>query len=327
MSYPNEVVTRANEITSARRLAAEQTQRARHREISEKAPDIIKYEAQLAETGLAVLKALTMGGDAQKYIKELSEQNLNIQKCIRNELVKAGYPADYLETPYTCKSCEDTGFKAGVACSCRKALLAELNAAELEKVSPAKYCRFDNFDINLYDEAPDDVYGIPQRERMSDILEYCKNYADDFDSESCSLYMHGATGLGKTHLSLAIANVAVRKGYNVIYASAQNLFTALEKDKFGNYGADSLDEYLDCDLLIIDDLGSEFTTQYTVSELYNIINTRINTSKPVIISTNLTETEFEKKYTQRITSRIIGSYESLLFVGRDIRQIKSKSEE
>ena len=135
--------------------------------------------------------------------------------------------------------------------------------------------------------------------------------------------MHGATGLGKTHLSLAIANEVTKKGFQVVYDTAQNIFSSLEKEKFSyNNSYDRENEILGCDLLIIDDLGSEFITNFTTAALYNIINTRINRSKPVIISTNLTETELEDKYTQRVTSRIIGNYVSLLFLGKDIRQLK-----
>ena len=324
MSYPKEVILQANAIALKRKADAEQIQRTRHSEIIGKLPDIPKYEAELAKTGLSVVKALTMGENAEKYIKELSELNLRIQSLIKNELEKAGYPRDYLETPYTCKICSDTGFSEGRACACRKALLKELNVARLERVSPARFCRFDNFDVSLYDEDIDPKYGISPRERMSDILEYCKCYAEDFDTDSGSLYMHGATGLGKTHLSLAIANVASEKGCNVLYYSAQNLLSILAKEEFRNIPGDTENDVLECDLLIIDDLGSEFSTQFTVSALYNILNTRINLSKPVIINTNLTEEELEQRYTQRITSRIIGSCEPLLFVGRDIRQIKGE---
>ena len=160
---------------------------------------------------------------------------------------------------------------------------------------------------------------------MSEILEYCKCYAEDFSPDSESLYMHGATGLGKTHLSLAIANVVAEKGFRVIYDSAQNLLSSLEKEKFSYSNSGEREkEVLECDLLIIDDLGSEFSTQFTTAAVYNIVNTRNNRSKPVIISTNLTDTELEAKYSQRITSRIIGEYVSLLFIGRDIRQLKNK---
>ncbi len=325
MSYSSATLSKAAQILESRRNKAQRTQLARHLEVTEKLPIISQYEAQLSETGLSVVKAIGMGSDAEEYIKQLSEINLEMQSRIKSLLKENGYPENYLEVPYTCTNCSDTGYKGGYICECRKELLKELAKKELAAVSTSDKCRFDNFLINYYPLPVDSVLGVSPQKRMGDILEYCKCYAEDFDSESESLYMHGATGLGKTHLSLAIANVVAEKGYRVIYDSAQNLLSSLEKEKFSYSGTNEREkEILDCDLLIIDDLGSEFSTQFTVAAIYNIVNTRINRSKPVIISTNLSETELEAKYTQRITSRIIGNYVSLLFLGKDIRQIKNK---
>ena len=323
MSYSNQTYLKAAQTLEKRRKKAERIQLARKLEISEKIPDISKYEAQLSATGLAVIKAIGMGENAEEYIAQLSQINLSIQESIKRLLTQNGYPEDYLEIPYTCKKCNDTGFSGGYVCECRKALLKETAMQELASVSASAKCTFENFDVSYYPLPVDQNLGVSPQNRMKSVAEYCRCYAEDFDSESESLYLHGATGLGKTHLSLAIANVVTEKGYNVIYDSAQNIFTSLEREKFSYSGNGEREkELLDCDLLIIDDLGSEFATSFTTSALYNIINTRINRSKPVIISTNLTETELEDKYTQRVTSRIIGNYVSLLFLGKDIRQLK-----
>lgn len=322
MSFTVKNIEAAAQILSDRQKAAENLRSERHREVKAKIPEIAAYEAQLAASGLAVVKAFGMGKDAEEYIKGLSEINLTIQKKIKELLKANGYPENYLETPYTCKKCNDTGFNGAYGCSCRKQLLIDLAIKDLERVSPASRCRFDNFKLDYYSNAIDPKFKISPREQMQIIFEYTKDYSADFDSKSGSLYLCGSTGLGKTHLSLAIANVVVRKGYNVIYDSASNLFTRLEKEKFSNdKSGEAQEEMLNCDLLIIDDLGSEFSTQFTVSELYNILNTRLNLAKPTIISTNLTETELEAKYTQRVTSRIIGNFTPLQFIGRDIRQI------
>lgn len=324
MSYSKATLIKVAQKLESRRNKAQRTQLARHLEVTEKLPVISKYENQLSETGLSVVKAIGMGSDAQEYIKQLSEMNLAVQDKIKSLLKENGYPEDYLETPYVCKTCSDTGFKGGYVCECRKNLLKELAKEELASVSTSDRCNFENFSINYYPQPIDSTLGVSPQKRMADILEYCKCYAEDFDTESESLYMHGATGLGKTHLSLAIANVVAENGYRVIYDTAQNILSSLEKEKFSYSGSNEREkEILNCDLLIIDDLGSEFSTQFTVAAIYNIVNTRINRSKPVIISTNLTEAELEAKYTQRITSRIIGNYVSLLFLGKDIRQIKN----
>lgn len=327
MSYSKQILSAADSALVARRAQALNIHSARRAEIAKKVPEITAYEAQLADTGLAAAKAFAAGDDADKYFERLSSENLRLQALIKGALVKSGYPADYLDIPYTCKICSDTGFSEGKVCSCRKQLLKELNIAALHAVSPAARCRFDNFDLSYYPDEVIPALGFSPRERMSDIYDYCKSYAEDFDEDSGSIYMHGPTGLGKTHLSLAIANVAAQKGYNVYYGSAQSIFSELEREKFSYSGSSAAsDRILGCDLLIIDDLGSEFVTQFTVAALYDIINTRINLSKPVILSTNLTDAELEAKYTQRFTSRIIGSYESLIFFGNDIRQIKGNGD-
>ena len=159
---------------------------------------------------------------------------------------------------------------------------------------------------------------------MESVLNYCKEYAADFSRRSPSLLLYGKTGLGKTHLSLAIAGKAVEEGYGVIYSSAQNLFNKLEKDKFGKADTNTEETILDCDLLIIDDLGAEFTTQFTVSALYNIVNSRELEGKPTIISTNLMPEQLTKAYGERIASRILSNYVMLYFDGSDIRQIKTR---
>lgn len=323
MSYGKETLLKATQILEGRRNKAHRIQLAHHMEITEKIPEISKYEAKLAETGLAVVKAFGMGKDAQNYISQLSELNITLQKAIRSLLIENGYPEDYLETPYFCKKCGDTGFVEGYICECRTQLLKEIAKDKLASVSQSANCTFDNFNLDYY-PLSDEATGVSPRKRMAEVLEYCKSYAEDFSTDSESLYLHGATGLGKTHLSLAIANTVAENGYRVIYDTAQNILSALEREKFShNNTGEKEKEILDCDLLIIDDLGSEFSTQFTVSAIYNIINSRLNRSKPVIISTNLTKNAVEERYTQRVTSRIIGGYVSILFLGKDIRQIKN----
>lgn len=324
MSYTREQNITASQILKDRHSAALSAHDVRHAKVVREVPVIAQYEAQLAQTGLDVIKAVGMGEDAQQYIEGLAQVNLNIQKCIKDELVSHGYPENYLDTPWTCPKCEDTGVVGGYICDCKKEVLRQLNVADLESSSPAAVCRFDNFSLDYYSDRPDPMFGISPRERAEEIFEYCRDYADDFDAHSGSLYMNGATGLGKTHLSLAIANVVARKGYNIVYGSAQNILSGLEREKFGgNNSGEEETRVLNCDLLIIDDLGSEFTNTFGTAEIYNIINTRINLDKPVIISTNLSEVEFEKRYSQRVLSRIIGNYTSLSFAGKDIRQIKN----
>lgn len=323
MSYSKTAIAKANAILEKRRSKAERIRLARHMEVTEKIPQINELEQLLSKTGLEVVKAIGMGKDADEYIKNLSEHNLAVQAKIKELLISNGYNEDYLKAPFTCQICNDTGLNGIYFCECRKQLIKEIASSELATVSKSAECTFDTFNLDYYPAPVDSSLGISPQKRMNDVLNYCRCYAEDFDTQSESLFMYGATGLGKTHLSLAIANEVVKKGFNVIYDSAQNIFTSLEKEKFSYSNSGEREkEIMDCDLLIIDDLGSEFITNFTTAALYNIINTRINRSKPVIISTNLTEEELEAKYTQRVTSRLIGNYVSILFLGKDIRQLK-----
>ncbi|MBR3620621.1 MAG: ATP-binding protein [Clostridia bacterium] len=322
MSYSKANLRYTDEVIAKRKSDAEMIQRERQIQVIRKIPEIGRYLKELSGLASGLLRSME-SDDFESMMREITDTNQKAQRKIRSLLVENGYPEDYLDTPYTCPECGDSGFVNGYACSCRKELLSELNVRDLEAVSPARNCRFDNFSLGYYSDISDAQYGVSPREKMEDILEYCKAYAADFDMNSNSVYMCGAPGLGKTHLSLAIANVAARKGYSVVYYSAQNLLSDIEREKFSGARPHTESKALGCDLLIIDDLGSEFSTQFTVSQIYNILNDRINRSKPVIISTNLSPEELEKKYTQRITSRIIGNYTPLFFMGSDIRQIKS----
>ncbi|MBQ6570049.1 MAG: ATP-binding protein, partial [Clostridia bacterium] len=194
---------------------------------------------------------------------------------------------------------------------------------KLNEQSPLKLSSFDDIDINYY--PADGAGAISPRKRMESIIGFCKKYAEDFSLSSQSLLFMGATGLGKTHLSLAIADVVTKKGFGVVYGSAQGFLNQLEQEHFGKNNAQG-DEYrtmlLDCDLLILDDLGSEFSTSFTVSSIYDIINTRILSGKPTIISTNLTLAEIEDRYSERILSRLCGCYKVFKFDGSDIRTMR-----
>lgn len=326
MSYSVANIKYAEQELLRRKMAAEETNAARRREIIKRFPEIGEYIKQIADIDLKILDAIGDKENFDRRICEITEANERVQKIIEEKLVENGYPANYLEIPYTCKKCADTGYIDGITCECRRDLLNQLNVRDLESVSPAKECTFDTFSLDYYSDKVSGGYSISPKEQMQMIYNYCKDYAEDFDSESGSLYMYGETGLGKTHLSLAIANVAARKGYSVFYSSAQTLLADAEREKFGGSDNSNTEKRaIGCDLLIIDDLGCEFLTQYTAAEIYTILNERINRSKPFIISTNLKWEELEKRYTGRLTSRIIGNCTRLLFLGNDIRQIKSEN--
>ena len=321
MAYSKETYKKAEQELAQRRSRALAEGENHHRIAVETVPEILEAEEKMSRAGLATIKAVGMGAaDAKEYIQKLSEINLEAQAQRRLLLKSNGFPEDWLDVHYTCKKCEDKGFVSGIMCGCFKELLKSIEYEKLCSKLPVGNCRFDNFKLDYY---PDGA-GTSPKKRMESVLNYCKAYADDFSRRSPSLLLYGKTGLGKTHLSLAIAGNAVEEGYGVIYSSAQNLFNKLEKDKFGKADANTEEAILDCDLLIIDDLGAEFTTQFTVSALYNIVNSRELESKPTIISTNLMPEQLTKAYGERIASRILSNYVMLYFDGSDIRQIKTR---
>ena len=321
MAYSKETYKKAEQELAQRRSRALAERENHHRIAVETVPEILEAEEKMSRAGLATIKAVGMGAaDAKEYIQKLSEINLEAQAQRRLLLKSNGFPEDWLDVHYTCKKCEDKGFVSGIMCGCFKELLKSIEYEKLCSKLPVGNCRFDNFKLDFY---PDGA-GTSPKKRMESVLNYCKEYAADFSRRSPSLLLYGKTGLGKTHLSLAIAGKAVEEGYGVIYSSAQNLFNKLEKDKFGKADANTEETILDCDLLIIDDLGAEFTTQFTVSALYNIVNSRELEGKPTIISTNLLPEQLTKAYGERIASRILSNYVMLYFDGSDIRQIKTR---
>lgn len=321
MAYSKETYKKAEQELAQRRSRALAERENHHRIAVETVPEILEAEEKMSRAGLATIKAVGMGAaDAKEYIQKLSEINLEAQAQRRLLLKSNGFPDDWLDVHYTCKKCEDKGFVSGIMCGCFKELLKSIEYEKLCSKLPVGNCRFDNFKLDYY---PDGA-GTSPKKRMESVLNYCKAYAADFSRRSPSLLLYGKTGLGKTHLSLAIAGNAVEEGYGVIYSSAQNLFNKLEKDKFGKADANTEEAILDCDLLIIDDLGAEFTTQFTVSALYNIVNSRELEGKPTIISTNLMPEQLTKAYGERIASRILSNYVMLYFDGSDIRQIKTR---
>ena len=324
MSYNEHIFEKAKREISTRRKRAEYEAKQRRDELVTACPEIEEIESEIAKASLDAIRAISMGANAQQYIGNLAKKNLEQQRH-RKDLLKAiCVDEDYLEVKYTCSICEDRGALNGRRCECFKALLKKYAYEELCKCSSVKLSSFNGFRLDFYPPQPDMQTGVSPRDRMEQVLNYCRNWADDFDRGAPSVLMYGATGLGKTHLSLAMAKSALDKGYGVVYGSTQNLLSRLEREKFGKSNSDDSTEQmmLECDLLILDDLGAEFSTSFTISALYNIINTRMTIGLPVIINTNLSFEELEKKYTQRISSRIIGEYTPMEFIGKDIRQLK-----
>lgn len=323
MAYTTDIFDRATRELEKRRERALFEQQSLLDEISEKIPEITALQTQLAQIGLNISKVFFTSNDKQADIEKLKKESLEIQEKKKALLVKHGYSPDCTQIRYTCPICKDTGFINSRRCKCHTELLKELQREKIRKFAPLDECTFESFDTKYY---PDEIMdnSVSPRLKAEKIKESCRKYAASFTKASPSLMFMGSTGLGKTHLSLAIANVAINKGFGVAYGTAQNILNDLQNENFGR--TDNLkyneNDILNCDLLLIDDLGTEFKSSYSTACLYNIINSRIASKKPTIVSTNLTFDELEEKYDQRITSRLTGVYKTLILVGNDIRYIK-----
>ncbi len=310
-------------LLAQRRQSAQVTLDLHQQEIAAAIPQIAELRERLADTGAQLCRlVLAKPNDLATAVERLKQENLSIQQQITDLLVANGYPADYLKIKYSCPTCEDTGYINGKPCTCFTQLLKQISTEQLNHRSPLQLSDFDGFDLSYY---ADSMQGsVIPREQMKKIYQYCMGYAKNFRVDSPSLLFYGNTGLGKTHLSMSIANAVLAQGYSVIYGSAQDLFRQVEKEHFGRADStqDTIGNLLGCDLLILDDLGAEFDSGYYTACLYNIINTRCNLQKPTIVSTNLTPSELKQRYPDRIVSRLLAGYQHLQFVGKDIRQLK-----
>ena len=320
MSYPKEIYLKAERILEKRRDNATMEAEIRANEIRSSLPEVDEIQNKLSRIGLELSQLFFYNGDAQEKVEELRKKSKDLTDERAKILANNGYKPNAMSPEFICPVCEDKGFVGGRICNCHRQLLKDLMKEELRKVAPLDDCTFDNFDTEKYSDKPDEN-GIIPRDRVTKIFDAARRYAQNFNLSSKNLLFIGATGLGKTHLSLAIANVAVNRGFYVCYGTSQNICEDLQSEQFGR---DSDIFYkkrqvLDCDLLVIDDLGTEIDSQYSIATLYNIVNSRILAKKPTIISTNYEPSELFKKYDQRITSRITGEYTAMQFLGTDIR--------
>lgn len=311
--YAHENYRKVKEIIENRRQSAIAEAEARNLEVASLSDDIRAIDEEMRNTGLLLFKTACAGGD----ITPIRERNLFLGEERRRALKKLGLPEDYTEIKYQCEKCSDTGFVGTKMCSCFKEMLITENIRSSGMGMLIEKQSFENFSLDRYKNSPDEY------RRMELNFNVAKEFADNFGHGGKNLLFIGKTGTGKTHLSTAIAKKVIEKGFEVLYDSAQNIVTAYEDDRFkSGYGPyePKGTKYIECDLLIIDDLGTEFVNQFTVSCLYNLLNTRQNKNLSTVISTNLTAEELARKYEDRIYSRLVGrDSKILLFVGSDMR--------
>ena len=280
---------------------------------------LAKNNAEYLECGRAVsalgakLASVALSGNSADLEKLKTELEKLYKK--RESIIEA---AGIGPIEYECEKCADTGYVNGALCECVTAAAGKLMLEDLANGSQSKNCTFENFDLSFYTDEQ-------AKKRMKAVFELAKKYAAGFSGSTReNLLFMGNTGLGKTHLSLAIANEVIKKGYGVIYSPAYNLFGEIEAEHFSKHTNKTYENAVNCDLLIIDDLGGEFVSPYIESVAYNVINTRINNGKPTIINTNLGMARISEIYTPRVASRFIGDYTAKAFLGSDIRQLKNQ---
>ena len=282
----------------------------RRRELHSRLPRIAFIDKQIQAIPFRML-----GGESMDVLSAEAEK-LNEERS--RILASAGYASDYDEPEFECPHCKDSGYIEGLKlCHCVKTMVANSKFAQSRLAGGLTDKTFDSFSLDFYSDSNG------ERTQMEGILNGCRRYARSFPNDSSAgLLFLGGTGLGKTHLSAAIANEVSKRGYSVVYESAQQIFDTCDAVRFNRMELSERNKYENCSLLIIDDLGAECITQYSVSSITSLIDLRIVKGKPTIISTNLTPAAIRKTYGERLLSRLLGEFRTLQFVGKDIRMQK-----
>ena len=325
MAYSQDVISSVQDAFEKKRKRNEENRIMRLNEVYSACPEIEEIDEALKNVRFEIISAISLGkeGCAQK-ISQIKENNLALQRKREKLLEENGFSADYTKEKYDCELCQDTGYISGILCKCYRNALRNKSYEHSGLSRLLKNQAFDTFSL--------DYYKGNEYEEMKNNFEDLLSFANNFECDKRSFLLYGPTGLGKTHLSTAVAKLLIDNGYNVIYETAQNVFSDFEKDRVElsrsrfdfnvTLGEPISNKYLECDLLILDDLGTEMVSQFSVACLYNIINTRLNKGLPIIASTNLTSDEIRKIYHDRITSRLFGEFIIKRFSGQDIRKQK-----
>ena len=299
----------------------------RKKEIYARIPEVQKIEDETSKIGLRLAKAVLLDPNSREKIVKESREKINELKSKKDDLLlKYGFPLDYLEIKYNCNHCKDTGFlKSGQKCKCFKQEIINeaYKMSNLDRVLNNE--NFTNFNFDIFSPIKSEGSKMSPRENMLDIFSICENFVIDFDKDNNdNLLFYGSTGLGKTYMCNCIAKDLLDRGYVVIYQTSFRILEIIEDYKFrkdpSNKSSDqNYKNLFDCDLLIIDDLGTELNNSFTSGEIFNIVNTRLVSGKKIIISTNLTPAQLGKVYTQRTLSRILDKFRIIKFVGNDLR--------
>ena len=324
MRTKNELYQEALRTVARRRQTARAKAEDARAEAEAAVPGLRHAEEEVRVRGIRCALAGAAGKDRTDAAAALTDA----RKKLADLLASSGRPADALEPHFTCRLCEDTGIVDGRTCSCVHKVMQQLRRSEIEALSSLSISSFDTMELRYYPARVDASLGEPVRSYMSTLLDDLRGYADEFDTTSESLMLLGNAGLGKTHAALAIAGEVLEKGFDVIYVSSPDFFSKLEALHFGSDPAGEEEMLLrtaaGADLLILDDLGSEFNSSFLISTLYSLLNNRLGAKLPTIVTTNITDGALlEKLYTEKISSRL-SSFVPFLFMGDDIRAQKAE---
>lgn len=315
MAYDVSIMEAVDEEFRRRREDSIAALERRRAEAYKKDPKIRAVDAELSRKYRELITS-AFGGKApsKKETRAIAVDHLANRAEL---LVQAGFPVDYLELKYHCSKCSDEGFIQGKMCNCYRKALNKEAASRTKLARLMEDQTFKSFKLDLYPEAGG------ARKNMERIYNKVKDYAENFSSKSGNLLFTGGTGVGKTFLSSAVARHVIDKGFSVVYDSISNIVSEFESVKFNKAQTD-LSKYDTCDLLIIDDLGTEMITQFSESVVYTLLNNRINMRKPMIVSTNINPERVGEMYSQSVVSRLSGEFLVLPFVGKDLRQNRKK---
>lgn len=311
MSYNRDNYIRIKKEFDGKYIRNREAAEKRLFECYERIPELKEIDNALSKIGMSIFSETMKGREGlEERLEKLRLENAELRRSRAELLTFNVLPADYTDIHPECSICGDTGAVGTKMCVCMKKALIEAGYESSGIGNLIKTQTFESLDPFYYSDDPG----------AADRIEKCRNYAESFSSDKYSnLLFIGNTGLGKTHLSTAIAKVIIERGYDVVYETAQNIFSDFEASHFGRDTDVDVSRYLNCELLIADDLGAEMTTSYTVSCLYNIINTRINHNRSTIINTNLDSSELRRRYSDRIFSRLAGEFTVYTFSGKDVR--------
>ena len=325
MAYSNEVVRKARAELASRKADHESRTLARLHDAYAKVPRIREIDILLRKSmALAMQTVFQTGSDAKVAMEEVKQANLSLQ-AEKKALIEANFGPGYLDETPICPKCGGSGYIGSYMCQCLRELCRQQQEKEVALLANDGQ-HFGAFRLDYYSDRPDPKTGISPRAIMARGYDICRDYAEHFSPVSGNLLFNGGTGLGKTFLSACIAREVAAKGYSVAYETASHLFSKLEKHRFhpDEETAEQVKRLNECDLLIIDDLGTELPGQFVTAALYTLVNDRLLAGKPMVISTNLTIDELGQRYSPQIRSRLQGSFQLLPFVGQDIRVLLNR---